>query len=425
MGHSRAIYMFILIILASGISCNLPISMAVPTPTQTSLPFTPQTPTESPTFEPTIPPSATPSDTPTQTPTNPDLYLPIGIATGPNSSGNVTYFDLEGQLLGELQSPNFGVSLFQHAVIAGPLTFSPGPLLPSLVFYTYENGGEIWLNSNNNATLLVNAPNLLNMIGVPGKSLIAYTLLEYKDYGLRSILYLGDPQSLSTVQPILDNTNTEIYAIKPLAISNTNDQPAGVWYTTVPNGIGGDIIFDPRRTLNYVDLANKKINTYLDMTNGPAGISADQTWIAYTSASGVGPLSIVHNFDFSNAVTFPLLPDSDRGSGEAFFSPDNLYVAWKEASGSLAGDPPSLHETIRIASTSGTILTEIPDSSLTAVSGFPDISWVIPIGWLDTQTLAMEVRGFSLDITSILSVKLDGSGLTYIAPGSFIGFLYP
>jgi hypothetical protein len=133
----------------------------------------------------------------------------------------------------------------------------------------------------------------------------------------------------------------------------------------------------------------------------------------------------VHNFDFSTAITFPLRPDSDRGSGNAVFSPDNHYVAWKEASGSIAAQPSTFHETIRIATVDGNILTEIPDSSLINISGFQDIGWVVPLGWLDEQTLALEVRGFSSAGACILSVKFDGSGLTFIAPGSFVGFLYP
>jgi hypothetical protein len=364
-------------------------------------------------------------ETATQPPVNPDLYLPKGIVTHSSGAGIVNYYDLQGKLLGELQSPNLGTGLFQQAVIAGPLTYSPEPVLPLLVYFAPANGGEIWMNNNDEPSLLVAAPNLLNMVGVSGKSLLAYSLLEYMDYGLRTKLFLGDPQTLSTIQPILDNTNTESYAVKPLAISMDNEQPTGVWYTTVPYGIGGDIVFEPRKSLNYLDLSNNQINSYLDNTIGPAGISDDHTWVAYTPTGGVGPLSITKDFDFTNPISFPLKLDSDRGSGNAVFSPDNEYVAWKEASGSIMGESPTFHETIRIASTNGNILFEIADTSLVAISGFSEISWLTPVGWLDPQTVAIEVRGIDGDLACILSVNLDGSELTFIAPGSFIGFLYP
>jgi len=44
---------------------------------------------------------------------------------------------------------------------------------------------------------------------------------------------------------------------------------------------------------------------------------------------------------------------------------------------------------------------------------------------LDAQTLALEVRGSNWDTACIMSIKFDGSSLTYIAPGSLVGFLYP
>ena len=210
-----------------------------------------------------------------------------------------------------------------------------------------------------------------------------------------------------------------------MAISMLEDKTLGVWYTTVPYGIGGDIVFEPRKTLNYLDLSIYQINTYLDMTKGPAGISPDQTWVAYTPSGGNGPMSIVHNFDFSTAITLPLRPDSDRGSGEAVFSPDNNYIGWKEAGGTITVQPPTFHETIRIATVDGNILTEVSDPSLLNVSGFQEIGWVTPVGWLDSQTLALEIRGSDWNNACIVTVKFDGSDLTYIAPGSFVGFLYP
>ena len=426
MAHSKAIYILLLVALLSGLSsCNLPLSPPVPTPTQTSTSIPSSTPTEIPTIEPTIASSPTPSDTSTATPIGINLYLPNGIATYPTGGGKVTYYDLQGQLLGDLQAPNLGTGPYQQAAIAGTLTYSPGPLLPPLVYYAFENGGELWQNINNNTSLLKAAPNLLSLIGVPGKSIMVYTLLEYLDIGLSSRLYLGDLQTLPTADPILLNTNTEIYAIKPLAISMSKDQAVGVWYTTVPYGIGGDIVFDPRKTLNYLDLINNQIKTVLDMSNGPVGISDDQTWVAYTSTGGNGPMSIVHNFDFSTSITFPLRADSDRGSGDAVFSPDNQYLAWREAGGSIADQPPSFHEAIRIATLDGNILTEVPDTSLINISGFPEIGWVIPIGWLDPQTLVLEVRASNWDTACIMSIKFDGSNLTFIAPGSLVGFLYP
>ena len=48
-----------------------------------------------------------------------------------------------------------------------------------------------------------------------------------------------------------------------------------------------------------------------------------------------------------------------------------------------------------------------------------------PIGWLDAETLIVEVRGDDWGNTSLVKVRFDGSGVEYLAPGRFAGFLYP
>lgn len=426
MSRFRNICICILIILLSGTSsCALPSSTALPESTQTSPPLSIPTSTESPTIQPTFTPLPSPSDTPAVTPMTSDFRLPNGIATVGSSGGMVAYYNLQGQLLGEMQSPNLGTGGFQQAQIAGPLTTSPSLLLPSLVYYAFENGGELWLNDNNNLSLLRAAPNLYSLIGVPGMPILAYTLVESTDVGVRSKVYLSALQALPTADTVLDNTNSQSFAIKPLAIVMNNDQPSGLWYTTVPYGIGGDIVFDPRSGLNYLDLSEYTINAFLDMKKTPVGISDDQTWVAYTPSGGNGAMSILHNFDNSTLLTFPMREDTDRGSGDAVFSPDNHYLAWREAGGRLADQPSSFHETIRIGTLDGIVITDIPDSALISVSGFSEIGWVVPIGWLDPQTLALAVRSNSWESACLISVKFDGSGLTYLAPGAFIGFLYP
>ena len=424
MAFRRTEFISVVIFILFVVSCSSNATTPA-TPTQVNMPIASSTPTGIPTIEPTLPPSPHPADTPTATPISINLYLPNGITTFSSGNSKVYYYDLRGQLLGELQSVTLGMGSLQQAIVADRLTYSPEPILPPLIYHTFENGGELWQNDNSNVTLLRAAPNLLNIISASGKDIFDFTLLEYLDYGLGSNLYVGDLQTITTVDPILQSISTESTAVKPLAISINDGQPAGIWYTSVPYGIGGDIVFEPRASLSYLNLSDYQTQTHLDMTKDPIGISDDQSWVAYTPANGIGPVSITQNFDFSTAVTIPLGPDSDRGAGEAVFSPDNQYLAWKEASGSIAAQPSTFHETVRIASVDGKVITEISDTSLLSASGYSEISWLVPIGWLDPQTLALEVQGSSVENVSILTVKFDGSGLAFLAPGSFIGFLYP
>ena len=258
----RFILALIFLLITGSCSSN---STTQATPTQISVPIASSTQTEIPTIEPTLPPSPLPADTPTATPISTNLYLPTGITTFSSGNSKVSYYDFQGQLLGELQSVNLGIGSLQQAVIAGTLTNSPSPSLPPLVYHTFENGGELWQNDNSNVTLLRAAPNLLNIINSPGKGIFAITLLEYLDYGLGSNLFVGDLQTITTVDPILQSTSTESTAVKPLAISITDGQPAGIWYTSVPYGIGGDIVFEPRTSLNYLNLSDYQTQTHLDI----------------------------------------------------------------------------------------------------------------------------------------------------------------
>ncbi len=423
MANLRTFIILSVIILLATASCGPTSTSTIPTPTPTIEPTT--APTQTAAVAPTIPASPVPSDTPAATPANSNLHLPNGFAAYSASTGVVTYYDLQGQALGELQTPNLGTGTYRQTAIAGSLSLAPNQSLPPLVFYVFQNDGELWVNNDNQVSLVRTAPNMFSMVGASGKSNIAFTTLEYLDIGLKSLLYVTDLQSLATAEPIIDTTNTESFAIKPLAIAITDTVPAGVWYTTVPYGIGGNIVFEPRKTLNYLNLSTYKISTYLDSTKAPSGISDDQTWVAYTSASSVGPLTLMHNFDNASAITIPLLPDSDRGSGDAVFSPDNQYVAWREASDVNMGANALVGQTIRIANTRGEILAEIPDPSLLSITNLEQIGWLVPVGWLDTQTLAFEVRSPTGDNAYLLSVKYDGSGLAMLATGTFVGLLYP
>jgi hypothetical protein len=84
-----------------------------------------------------------------------------------------------------------------------------------------------------------------------------------------------------------------------------------------------------------------------------------------------------------------------------------------------------VRQTIRIATLDGTIVSEIDGTSLAAVSGLADIGWVVPISWIGPQTLVLEVKDVAGSNASVLSISFDGSAPALLAPGSFLGFLYP
>jgi hypothetical protein len=335
----------------------------------------------------------------------------------------VFFYNTLGQITAERSLPNMlpdTTNLFAAGSATGDLLQLP------LVYFTYENGGELLLNVNNNTSRLVSAPFFYTLAGVPGQPILAYSSIEW-GAALRSTLYIGSLDSLPGAQPLAVIEDAESWATKPLAVAVQDGQPAGIWYTTVAYGIGGDIVFEPRRTLSYLDLDSGSSQPIYDNTINPCGLSPDQTWVAYVPVGTrwAYPLTVVYNMDESTAVTIPLLPDSDRGAGEAVFSPDNQFVAWKEGSGWLMSDVPNFHATIRIATVKGELVAEISEAAISNVTGAQKVDWVRPVGWLDGQTLLLEVRLNEWNNASLMRVNFDGSGLATLAAGSFAGFLYP
>ncbi|NJD60002.1 MAG: hypothetical protein FIA98_11460 [Anaerolineae bacterium] len=423
MDHFRPIYIFMLVIVLAISACTSKTAAPPPAASPTSLPTSTSVPTETPTSEPTLQPTIFPSPEVTSTQSSGSLQLPIGFAVFAPSGGSAFYYDLHGQPLIELQAAHQGIGPNDQAAVAGPLTGSPTSSIPPLIYYVFENGGELWQTAGESNAVIRAAPNLLNIISAAGKPILSFSLLEYTDAGLLSRVFLSDLQTLPTAEAIFNTTNSQNFAIESIAIAVKDDQPVGLWYTTVPYGIGGNIVFEPRQSLTFLDLTNFQMNTYLDTTKAPVGISIDQSWFAYTQAGGSGPLRIINNFDPSTIVSFSLKEGSNRGAGNAIFSPGNQYVAWKEASD--ADGNGTLLQTIRIGSLDGTLVSEIQDTALLGASGLEEAGWVVPVAWLDAQTLALEVRNPTGENSSILSAKYDGTGVAYLAPGSFIGLLYP
>jgi hypothetical protein len=270
-------------------------------------------------------------------------------------------------------------------------------------------------------------PNTIALIGVPGQPVLAYTALEHWDQGLRSHLYVGTLQALAAAAPALSITSFESDALHPLAVRAESGGPTGVWYTYVPYGIGGDIVFPPRSGLYYLQLATGASTEVLAPEICPSSLSPDQAWIAFVPGP-VGALTI-RDLATGKETVFPLLPESDRGAGRAVFSPGNRYVAWMEAHGSMWADPSTFRTTVRIASIADERIVDlpaaqIPGSVLPGIAGTGDI-WLVPAGWLNEDTLLLQVSLGSPDRSVVLQANHDGTGLEYLAPGILAGFLYP
>ena len=152
--------------------------------------------------------------------------------------------------------------------------------------------------------------------------------------------------------------------------------------------------------------------------------------MAYTEAnnnieSETNARITLYNLGTTVMVPIDLAPNSNRGGGYAVFSPDNYYVAWMEASGWLMSETPDFHTRVRIANQDGVVIADILESAFRSVAADSTASWAIPAGWLDSEHLLVEVRGDNWHEPALVSVRYDGTNMTYLAAGEFLGFLYP
>jgi hypothetical protein len=285
------------------------------------------------------------------------------------------------------------------------------------------------MNAGGEITNLVQDQNLSYMVGAPGSTAFVYTIAQWNGEALVSYLkartVAGGGASYD-----MERTDPQSYAVQPLAVQASDSEPHGVWFSLMPYGIGGDIVFAPRRSLYYLDIqAGGTENLYLSEDYNPQGMSPDLTWVAYIPLQanfeeGTTPLTL-YNLYSTQRVEIPLRPGSNRGAGNAVFSPDNQYVAWMEGSGWMMAETPNFHSRVLIADINGNILADLPDSAVAAVTGTPQATWVQPVGWLDAETVIVEVRGDNWNKPTLVSVRFDGSNMNVLTNGVFSGFIYP
>lgn len=376
------------------------------------------TPTESATSAPLSTPTLTGGAT--LPPPLPTVPFPIGLALYQHEGAGLRLVSLAQQLTAQVQLPVASGMLH----IAGPVP--EGSLSVPIVYFDGEQRA-LQLIADGTTSIVARAPTVIALAGAPRQPVLAYTALETWERGLRSHLYVGTLQALAAAAPALSITDLESYALHPLAVRTDGGEPTGVWFTFVPYGIGGDIVFPPRSGLYYLELVSGASTEVLAPEIRPSSLSPDGGWVAFVSGPA-SPLAI-RNLATGQEIVFPLLPDSDRGAGRAIFSPGNHYVAWTEARGSMWTDPSTFHATVRIASISdGQIVdlpaAEIPDAVLPGIAGSREM-WLVPAGWLDESTLLLQASDNSPERSAILQADPDGTGLTYLARGILAAFLYP
>jgi hypothetical protein len=344
--------------------------------------------------------------------------MPNGFVGAPDLS-SLVFYDPNGMLIGGLPTGDLGYIGSQSVHVAGGTSSG----YPPVIYFTWRDGpAEIIQNLNGVESVLLNQPDFYRMGGAPGLEFTAYTTAVYSGSGLTTRLYIGTPGTLAAAAPVLDLLVDDGFGLKPLAVRMEAGAPSGVWYTGCLVGVGGDLVFDPCNRVSYVDLASGAITELVGDGYNPSTLSPDQNWVAYAQVGGGMPL-IIQNLGTGATVTFPAWSGNDRGSGDAVFSPDGTLVAWMEGNGYIMEEPRTFNTIVRVGTTAGVLVTEIIADGFTASAGFTVVT-AIPVGWLDNDSLLVQVGGLDWHDHAIIRLDLDGT-LTWLTSGTFITLTYP
>ena len=356
----------------------------------------------------------------------PSALLPIGVLT--EYEGLLTLFDRDGYTLYQANALGISSADQNNTHIMSP--FSAGTTTLPVLYFSFEQNNSLMLSYNDQITTILSSPNFSGLAGAPGKAIIAYTTTEFAGESLVSDLYVSGLEFLPVAEPVLHDEDPQGWAMVALAVEVEDEVPVGVWYSKRPWGIGGDIVFDPRRTLSYLDIRTGRISQFLGTDANPSAISADRKWLAYTNdesaVAGSGSMTI-RNVETGVNLSFPLESMVDpRGAGAASFSPNNQYLAWMEGNGWQMAETPNFHSVVRAGDLNGNMVAEFADTAFLSPSGLSVVQRVEPVGWFDDNTLVVMVRGEHwVNDVAVVKVDIATKNISFLAKGAFVGLVYP
>lgn len=352
--------------------------------------------------------------------------IPIGVLIGSKDNSGLKIFNTEGQVTSEYKISGLGSLDPEYIHLAGKLSGDGTSL--QVVFHGWDPDQALMVSTQNNVSTLFKTSSFLALAGAPGQSALAFSEILIEDNAPHSYLYAGNLDTLGTAVPFYDiiDEPTQM-ALSPVGVEAVNNNPQGVWYTKKGWGIGGaDLIFPITRGLYYYDLQSGNDREYIDPQRSFQGISPDHSMAGSIAFDFEGDRSMtITALENGQNINYPLKSSSDRGAGFAVFSPDNKYAAWLEGSGSFMDVPESFQAVVRVGDlASGSVVVEIEDKTISQSLGGSPVSFIKPVGWLDNQSLLIEVRGENWGDVSLVRLNLDGRTLAFFCEGNFLGFAY-
>ncbi len=192
-----------------------------------------------------------------------------------------------------------------------------------------------------------------------------------------------------------------------------------LYFSTEPYGIGGYILFAGASSLYRVNVNDRSVQEVIpyDVNGGKMicidELSNDERLIADHCAK-----TSIAIQDLSSGQTTTIQPPADVTDfnfvGSARFNPDLTRVAYALAK----GDPNAEQGWVAVSDS-------LSGPSKLIVTGKPGEYFTV-VGWLNVDTLLLQSNRLMCNPTctsSLWAVKVDGSGLTHIADGTFLGMM--
>jgi len=353
--------------------------------------------------------------------------IPDGVLINTDNGVGLTYLDTNGQILSEIRTPGIGYVDPDSVAITGAII--PGQPLPPIIYRSWEPEQALMVNTNGQISTYRLTNSFLSLKAAPGQSAIIFSEVMYSPENFpHSFLYAANSTNSGNVESFYDLIDEPTYmALMPAGIEAINGEPQGVWYTKTAWGIGGaDLIFPITRGLYFFDLTNGENLQYIDPDRSFQGISPDLSHAGTVDFDIAGDRAMtVVNLTSSQKTSFALDSTSDRGAGFTVFSPNNQFAAWLEASGSLISEPSNFHTRVRIGDIkNGGVVRDLLDTSAAQAIHGDQVAFMRPAGWLNNETLLVEVRDQDWETVSLLRYNVLSGELSIFSSGSFAGFGY-
>jgi hypothetical protein len=365
-----------------------------------------------------------------------ELDLPIGFTAGVDISA-ISFYDTEGNLVGEKQTPGLTRVNPNQVHIAGGV--SNGISGVPLVYASSESQGVIKGNIDSNIFQIDSSGEVVALSGAEGIfTLISYSAAEGTDEGYLTTIKTGEMEDLAATTPQLTRLEDDVLVYNPLAVHAVEGQNQGTWFTFLKYGMS-DFSFMPYNGLFYFDFSLNQVTEYLSTDYRIKGFSPDQSLVAFGNAPDSDPDADLSYYVVRDLVNcqewiFPWHESSIRGGGRVAFSPDNQSVAWIEAGGLTIDDTV---QRLRISKLdqNQTTLVDSELENLTGLAGGEIPSYLAQVSWISNHVLLLQIGvpgvetyllvAFAPDPDFPLDPVLGANQAIPLAEGSFTGFLYP